>query len=202
MWIFTIFNRALLLIMLLFLADGFLQHFRFMSDVSCPSLNEEFKTVLHCAANCSWNYYCNGFVWSPDTRQCLLVYLLTINTSFRGPCRYFLKPYIIPLLQRCPNYYISVPSSKDRLFLYTASKIVGNLSESRCTSLGGILADMYQDNTMLEVKKIVYDFYLRQNMDPCIKYSPTNVQCYLVIGTKTIGGENLRQSSNVYPLAR
>lgn len=158
-----------------------------MSNVSCPCLNEEFKTVLHCAAECFRNYYCNGFVWSPDTRQCFLIYLVTINTSWKRTLSLCSRDTQTTASPYHPVKTVSFCTWRQRLW--------GTFQTDDVLVWEGFWPTRIKNNTVLEMKKIVYDFFLRQNMDPCIKYSPTNVQCYLVIVAETIGSENLLQQN-------
>lgn len=176
---------------------GLSQDFQFVADLACSSMGQTLKSVLFCASTCAQENICTGFVWSSLDKQCVLVYQLLLDTSSTGPCRYFLRPHIKALRQKCPSSYnIAVPSSPDRLFMYTTSKRKGDQLESRCTSLGGSLADMYQGNTMLEMKQVIYDNFLSKNRGPCNYFSYSNVQCNLAISAKTINGVNLWIPSN------
>ena len=157
--------------------------FKFAYKVDCPSVSDS-KDVVSCAVDCSQDTLCNGFAVSPDAKCWKVARLLALSS---GPCRLFLRPRFGNLRGQCPQVFdIAVPSSPDRLFSYmTGRRELADIAPT-CERAGGEIADLYQGNSMLELRETIYKFTLSKTSSSCMHFSENNVQCNLVIGARTM----------------
>lgn len=157
---------------------------QFASMVDCPT--DKSSDATSCASGCSLDASCNGLALS-SRRFCWQVTGL-LTASAHGACRLFLKQKLVRLYNKCPGFDIAVPASTDRLFKFTGELKFSTDIESTCTKIGGQLADMYQGDTMLQVKNVIYDLYLRKSIHSCIYFNDQNVQCSMVLSARTLSG--------------